>query len=138
MTTSDRIEKLQNRALHAEAELERRDRMIAWLCGTLARTQGRAVRDDGELVCSDMPPEECSDNCAECWAVAAEVAVTPIEYYLKPEYQGRVLIEESAEDFLKRKRGESGAVRSRARVIQFRGGEAKPSPACKEEGPDGD
>ncbi len=138
MTDADRIRRLQERALNAEAELERRDMMIAWLCGTLARTQGRAVRDDGELICGDMPPEGCSDNCAECWAIAAEVAVTPIEHYLRPEYQGRVLVEESAEDFLRRKRGESGAVRSRARIIQFKSGEAKPLPVSKEESFNGD
>ncbi len=120
MTEADRIEKLRTRTEKAEAEAERKGKMVEWLCTVLAKTQGKAVRDDGELVCSDMPPEECNDNCAECWAIAAEVAVTPIEHYLRPEYQGRGLFEETAQEFLERKRREAQqAKRGRARKIDF-------------------
>ena len=131
MTDADRIARLRERAEKAEDLAGRQERMIAWLCSTLARTQGKAVRDDGELVCCDLPSELCdklcprgAEGCAECWAIAAEVAVTPIEHYLKPEYQGRVLIDESAEDFMERKRREARPA-GRARVLDFSTGRLK-------------
>ncbi len=151
MTDTDRIKKLRDRAEKAEDLAERQEKMIAWLSGELAKALGKAVRDDGELVCYDMPEESrdrlChrgAEGCAECWAIAAEIAVTPIEYYLKPEYQGRCLFEESTQEFMERKRREARAAKGlcadnaqehgKARVLQFSLGAAKPSADGKGKG----
>ena len=129
MVHDDRLARLQERALKAEDLAERRGRMIKWLGAELAKRVGIAIRDDGEPVCFDLPPEIreglCSKGpagCAECWADAAEVAVTPIEYYMRDDRPGH----ESAEAYLERKRRESGADASagpaRARVLDFNSG----------------
>ncbi len=89
MNNADRIAKLKGRAMDAEAVAENRRLQIEWLAGELAKRVGVAIRDDGETVCGDLPAEErdklCPNGCAECWSIAAEVAVTPLEAYLKPE-----------------------------------------------------
>lgn len=92
MSDADRIAELKNRAMDAEAVAENRRLQIEWLAGELAKRVGKAVRDDGEMWCYDLPAESrdklCPfDKCAVCWADAAEVAVTPLEAYLKPEYR---------------------------------------------------
>ncbi len=92
MNNADRIAKLKDRAMNAEALAESRRLQIEWLAGELAKRVGKAIRDDGEAWCYDLPAESrdklCPfDKCAVCWADAAEVAVTPLEAYLKPEYR---------------------------------------------------
>ena len=128
MTDADRLRTLRDSAETAEAIAENRRLQIEWLAGELARRVGTAIRDDGVPICFDLPEEIrdqlCPNGCAECWADAAEVAVTPLEAYLKPEYQERGFFWESAQEFMERKRRESRAGKAqkheRARVIQFR------------------
>lgn len=127
MTEADRIEKLQERALKAEDLAERQKKMIALLADRLAKALGPATWEDGDPVCYDLPEHirdglcpRGAEGCAECWADLAEGEVNGLEYYLKPEYQGRGLFEETAQEFLERKRREAQqAKRGRARKIDF-------------------
>ncbi len=88
MNDAESIAALKDRVMKAEELAEDRRKQIEWLAGELAKRVGIAIRDDGEEVCGDFPVEErekmCPNCCAECWAIAAEVAVTPVDGCLTP------------------------------------------------------
>ena len=122
MTDGDRLIRLRGRALKAEELADRQRRQIEWLAGRLAAEVGKAKDGDGNEICGYLPPSIRESlchrgvaGCAECWADTAEGEVNGLEFYLRPEFRIRGM-DESAEDFLRRKRGEAGCA---VRVIYF-------------------